>query len=402
MKKYHLLFIAIIIFQNQITMACGCTTDGSFLEVSTGAELIAIVEIQDYLSYEEMMGEDVPMSMSVKVKQVLKGTEPKNEIIIWGNNGFMCSPYLSLFEIGTTWAMSFKESPTEGHKNAKFEDYGISNCGEHFIKVEDGVVSGLINGGNSYQSMSILTLKKNLDIINREENKIDRNKCRFIQQLLQSGVDTIGVFEKYHINKIIRSLTFRTSFQMSIDEIFPSFYQYMKEANIRRQVFIYWKLQGKTYVKHIDNLFEYDAIIINESSFFDIFLNHNQWLVAERLHLPIQTKRKVSIKPKKHPVSNNNKQPVNLIDSQQTPTKTAYAIQSFQIFIDGFVFLRDFDTRLFEEEYNPKFYDKNRKMLTYEWLQTIEMETYSIAKKNEKVDNLFKLYKRSMLDESYL
>lgn len=396
MKKHHFLLIFIILFQTQVSFACGCTTDGSFLEVSTGAELIAVVEVENYLSFEEMMGEDVPMSMSVKIKNVLKGEESANEIVVWGNNGFMCSPYLSLFDVGTTWVMAFKAAPTEGHKDAKIEDYGISNCGENFLKVENSTVSGLINGGDSYQSMSISTLKKKLDIINREESRLDRDKCMFIKQLRQLGIDTIGVFENFQINNKLHKLMLRASLQMSIDEAFPAFYDYMKDANIYRQVFVYWKSGGKTYVKQIDNLFEYDAIAVSQSSFFDIYLNYKEWLVAERLHLPIKPKKKV-VKPadykKKKKVV---KQPVSFVIPHYEPSKPTYRIQSFQLFIDGSVFLRDFDTRLFDEHYNSKFYKKNCKMLTYEWLQTIEIETNNIAHKNEKCSKLFEYYKRSI------
>ncbi|MFK7950386.1 MAG: hypothetical protein AB8G11_22545 [Saprospiraceae bacterium] len=388
MKKYYLLLIAILFFQSQTSFACGCTTDGSFLEVSTEAELIAVVEVQDYLSYEEMMGEDVPMSMSVKIKYILKGEESANEIVVWGNNGFMCSPYLSLFDIGTTWVMSFKNAPTEGHKNANIEDYGISNCGENFMKVQNGTVSGLINGGNTYQSMSIATLKKNLDIINREESRIDRDKCLFIKELRQLGVDTIGVFENCQINNIIRKLTLKSSFQMSIDEQFPAFYDYMKEANIYRQVFVYWKVEGKTYVKQIDNLFEYEPVVTNESIFFDIYFNHSKWLIAERLHLP----KKVISNPLLESPEFAAKGVGNKVD-----TAPQYLLQSVQYFINGSVFLRDFDTRLFDESYNPKFYKKNQKMLTYDWLQTVENETTTIAIANEKSNNLFEQYKRSMV-----
>lgn len=396
MKKHHLLLVAIIFFQNQISFACGCTTDGSFLEVSTGAELIAVVEIKDYLTYEEMMGEDVPMSMSIKIKQVLKGNEPENEIIVWGNNGLMCSPYLSLFDIGTTWVMAFKTAPMEGHKNAEIEDYGISNCGENFLKVKGNIVSGLISGGNSYQSMSIPTLKKSLDIINRDEDRIDQDKCLFIQQLRQIGVDTIGVFENYQVNNTIRQLILKATFQMSIDEAFPAFYDYMNEANIYRQVFVYWKFQGKTYIKQIDNLFEYDAVVMSNSSFFDIYLDYNQWLVSERLHLPIKSKKTLVIKSNELVTQKGMKKKVNLVIPNHTASKSTYLLQSFQVFIGGSVFLRDFDTRLFDENYNPKFHKKNRKMLIYDWLQTIQNETQEVIIYNEKCSNLFEHYKRSI------
>ncbi len=374
MTKHCLLLLFFFLLQNQVSFACGCTTDGSFLEVSTGSKLIAVVEIQNYLTHEEMMGEDVPTSMSVRIKQVLKGKVLTDEIIIWGNNGFMCSPYLSIFEEGTTWVMSLKKSPMEAHQNAELHDYGISNCGENFLKVQQGSVSGLISGGNNYQSMSILTLKKKLDIINREESQIDNDKCLFIQQLRELGVDTIGVFENYQINNTIRSLNLKASFQMSIDDLFPAFYDYMQDANIYRQVFIYWQSDGKTRVKQIDNLFNYDGVTLQESSFFDHYFNYSEQLTQN----PMQLSNKHSTK-------------------DSTAFAPQYLLQSIQFFIDGSVVLRDFDTRLFNKNYNPKYYKQPQNVLTHNWLKIIKSEAETMAIKNEKCHNLFKLYKRSRM-----
>lgn len=390
MKKYYLLFILLLSFSFNEIRACGCTTDGPFLQVSIDAELIAVVEVQDYLSYEELMGEDVPMSMTLKIRKVLKGSETREEITVWGNNGLMCSPYLSLFEIGTKWVMAFKSSPTEGHMDAKAEDYGISNCGEHFMKVESGIVRGLIKGGDTYQSMSISTLKRNLDIINRNQSRIDKDKCRLIKNLQEQGIDTIGVFENYHINKIIRSLKLSATFQMVLDDDFPSFYEYMKGANITRQIFVYWQSDGIVYVKQIDDFFEHDAVEVSNETFFKTYYEYKQWLLPERLQ--IRSKVKTTNRKNKPIKEKKVKEKANLAKIEKVPE--AYVLQSFQLFIDGEVLLKDFDTRLFDKVYNKKMYKKNRKTLTYQWLLLMTKESEAIAEKNAQSHNLFKQYKQ--------
>jgi len=73
---------------------------------------------------------------------------------------------------------------------------------------------------------------------------------------------------------------------------------------------------------------------------------------------------------------------------------TAYQKQSIQFFVDGTVFMQDFDIRLFDETYNQKNYKKNRKSLTYSWLWSLENETNNIIVLNQKTELLFRQYKR--------
>jgi hypothetical protein len=385
-KSTLLFFIIFSCYQNQVT-ACGCNVERPFLQTSTDAALIAVVEIQDYISYDKMMGEDVPVSMSVKIKKVLKGFETRSEIIVWGNNGLMCSPYLSIFEVGSEWVMTFRNSPIEAYKNAKTSDYGLSNCGEHFMKLERGVIRGLIKNMKNYQSMTVATLKANLDIINREKGKIDIEKCRYIGQLYDLGVDTIGVFEAYQKDAILHKMELKTGLEMSIDDDFPKYYEYMKGASVNRQVFIYWQFKGKTYVKQIDNVFEYDAVEMNGFAFFDIYFEQENSLKSERLELPT---KKVISKPTNLKIGftgNSSKTSFQKVGYNLPPQKVqnppeAYLLQSIQIFINGEVFLRDFDTRLFDKTYNSKFYKQNRETLTYDFLNILTDETEILVKQN--------------------
>lgn len=391
---FIIMLTAIIFFPSKM-YACGCTTEGPFLQVAAGASLIAVVEIQEYLTYQELMGEDVPMSMTVKIKRILKGEETRETVTVWGNNGLMCRPYLSIFEEGSQWVMAFTENPEEGHEAGNSNDYGLSHCGEYFMKVENNVVNGLIKGGNSYQTMSIPTLKGHIDILNRMNNRIDADKGRFLKQLFQNHIDTIGVFENFFINKRVRSGQLRANASMILDDAYPDFHEYMQEATVNRQVFIYWKQNGNIYVKQIDNIFEHDAREATNSDFFDNYEIYGKWLRTERLLQPHQLakSKKRSLK-KQHKTSQKKKRKMQSILAKNALSTTAYQKQSIQFFIDGTVFMQDFDIRLFDETYNPKNYKKNRKSLTYSWLFTLEEEANSIVSLNQKTELLFRQYKR--------
>jgi hypothetical protein len=397
MYKFLLSIGLFLLWQNQ-GIACNCNVERPFLQTSTDAVLIAVVEIQDYLTYHEMTGENAPVSMSVKIKKVLKGVELQSEITVWGNNGLMCSPYLSIFEVGSEWVMAFREAPIEVYENAKKMDYGLSNCGEHFMKMEKGVIRGLIKSKDNYQSMTVPTLKANLDIINREKGKIDAEKCRYIGKLYDLGVDTIGVFEAYQKGAAIHNIALKTGFEMSIDEDFPKYYEYVKGASVNRQVFIYWQFNGKTYVKQIDDVFEYDAVEMNNASFFAIYFEQENWFKKERLELPLKNR---SAKPvyKKTENSKISKIPVqkvgyNLPLQKVQDSPESYLLQSIQLFTNGEVFLRDFDTRLFDKTYNPKFCKQNQATAIYDFLNILTDETEALVKQNEQSFKMFQQFKR--------
>ena len=187
----------------------------------------------------------------------------------------------------------------------------------------------------------------------------------------------------------------RASASMVLDEAYPDFHEYMQDATVNRQVFIYWKQNGNIYVKQIDNLFEHDAREAVDSDFFDNYEKYGQWLRSERLLQPHQlTESKKKSLKKQHKTSQKDKRKMQAILAKNALNSTAYQKQSIQFFVDGTVFMQDFDIRLFDETYNQKNYKKNRKSLTYSWLWSLENETNNIIVLNQKTELLFRQYKR--------
>jgi len=119
-------------------VACSCTWGGPFSKVALHKAVIILGEV---LSYHKN-------SMDVQVIEVIKGTEDRKTIRIWGDNGALCRPYVTHFPIGTTWLLAISALPTKtvdeqltsGSEEGFFsssgnKEYAISVCGEFWLKV---------------------------------------------------------------------------------------------------------------------------------------------------------------------------------------------------------------------------------------------------------------------------
>lgn len=410
MKYFYLKLLISLCFLLLYTIpakSCGCEVEAPFLKIAPATPLIVVVEIKDHLTFEYLEGEEVPMSMSVEIIRVLKGIETRTEITVWGNNGLMCRPYLSIFDIGSKWVMAFGENPTDGHERALSSDYAISDCGEYFLEVRNGVATGFIDE-LQHQQTTIRNLAYKLNMIHRQEGRIDELKCTFIKDLHFSKIDTIAVFETYKINDKPHTFNMKANAIMVTDNLYGSFYGFMKQSKIYRQVFIYWQSNGTTFVKQIDNYMGHEVQRVDDTDFFDIYLSYKKPFSKEKLHLPNRNKKakKRSKKSKRHEKPNQKTQTyyakidgnvkgVGMIEAQPTYTK-----HSLQFFMSDHVFLREYDSRLFEKSYNRKHYKKNKKSLAYIFLEILKEETDDVALENEKSRNLFKRYKRLLVSET--
>ena len=121
----------------QWAFACSCMWAGTFSRVAFGKELIVLGEVMDH--YKN--------SMEVKVVEVIRGTEERKTIRIWGDNGALCRPYVSGFPIGTRWLFAAFPLPeprvgdggssfSEGfHSRPGNRQYAISVCGDFWLEV---------------------------------------------------------------------------------------------------------------------------------------------------------------------------------------------------------------------------------------------------------------------------
>jgi hypothetical protein len=121
----------LLISFNSFACDCNCEGDCSFSVISNRNDLVAIVKVieySDFLNYKiDGYDKKMPFSMTVEIIKKYKGTESKNRIKIWGDNGILCRPYISNFEVGKYYLISplrLENDSDEGNKG----DYDFFAC----------------------------------------------------------------------------------------------------------------------------------------------------------------------------------------------------------------------------------------------------------------------------------
>jgi hypothetical protein len=153
--------------------ACSCSGMPPFYEVAPATSTVALIKVVKYLSFKNIYNVSTPMSMEVEVLSVLKGVEQRKRLIIWGDNGMLCRPYLNTFKEGAQYVMAlYKGNPGRGHQNEKETDYFISSCGSYWLQYDEKtkMVRGDIS--EKIQETSIqkleMHMKEAADIIDHE------------------------------------------------------------------------------------------------------------------------------------------------------------------------------------------------------------------------------------------
>ena len=146
--KNTLLVVILLFGLQERSFSCSCVWGGSFLKVSNDTSLVdivAVVKVKRHLNLKGRYDRKTPMSMEVEVVEVLRGTERRRTIEIWGDNGMMCRSYISEFPEGTTWILALRHgSETWGHRGETKSNYAISGCGEYSLELKRKRVIGLI------------------------------------------------------------------------------------------------------------------------------------------------------------------------------------------------------------------------------------------------------------------
>ena len=140
MKKLKTILTIFILAIVQTILACDCDSKGAFLKVAPATKLVALVKVTKYLTFEDIYEVKTPMSMEVEIIDIYKGEETRKTVIVWGDIGNLCRPYLSEFKEGQYYVIAF-EGGSDGskgfaHSNEKTTDYAISNCGEYWLSVD--------------------------------------------------------------------------------------------------------------------------------------------------------------------------------------------------------------------------------------------------------------------------
>ena len=162
MKK---LFVILLLFFQGQAFACSCAVDPPFIEAVAGSKVIALVKVTRFLTFKNIYEKSTPMSMEVEIISLLQGEEKRKTVIIWGDPGNLCRPYLSVFTPGEKYVIALREGqPGRGHKNEKATDYCISICGENWLPFNEKTQSTTGRIINPYEvaTMSFEELREKL------------------------------------------------------------------------------------------------------------------------------------------------------------------------------------------------------------------------------------------------
>lgn len=165
MKKTLYILFCLLIFSTNYTNACDCYYFGGFAYSNQLSDLVVHGKVIEYDCIGTHGAPDNPYSMKFEIIEKYRGIESRDTIIIWGDYGADCRPYISHFKPNTEWILALYN-----HKSKNGNDYEISNCGEFFIPVKNDMAFGRIFGRD------LSTQEKNyeLSIIKETVNSFEK------------------------------------------------------------------------------------------------------------------------------------------------------------------------------------------------------------------------------------
>jgi len=119
-------------FQN---IACTCDYRGYFLEVAPTTKLVALVRVIGYPFFRNLLYHH-KVAMEVELIEIYQGMESEATIIVWGDSGVMCRPYISQFTPGQYYLIGLYPGSKHSFYFENENDYYISSCGEFWLRVQ--------------------------------------------------------------------------------------------------------------------------------------------------------------------------------------------------------------------------------------------------------------------------
>jgi Secretion system C-terminal sorting domain len=148
MKKITLLF-SVLFGLHQLGFSCDCISYGkTFCDIALSIkedQIIARIQIE---SREGLGGQ-------ARILQLYKGTEEQEVIQIWGGNGGDCiQGFGRVGEILIVILGRFNQV-NKFKPLIKIGDYSMgTDCGNTTLRVENGMISGLLTAKNTYEKMA--------------------------------------------------------------------------------------------------------------------------------------------------------------------------------------------------------------------------------------------------------
>ncbi len=121
--------------------ACDCYYFGGFAYSNQLSDLVVYGRVIEYDCIGTYSAPNNPYSMKFEIIEKFRGIESRDTIVIWGDYGADCRPYISHFKPNTEWVLGL-----DNYKSKNGNDYEISNCGEFFVPIENCKAIGRIFG----------------------------------------------------------------------------------------------------------------------------------------------------------------------------------------------------------------------------------------------------------------
>lgn len=193
MHKAIIICVFLLLSNPQRIFACSCGEWHSFFYKLDLNDVVASIKVEKYLTYAEIYNSPVPMSMQIIVDELFIGETQSDTLTVWGDNGFMCAPYLSKFPEGSSWFFSLyrlKVSNSYFLPDAKAGDYIIGGCADSYLKIIGENVVGYIFEQPNIKTVPVQTypLSKMLARLRQSPTNVSE---------INTGIDEFALQQNY-------------------------------------------------------------------------------------------------------------------------------------------------------------------------------------------------------------
>jgi hypothetical protein len=138
-----IMILIVYLFLSESAFACTCINPPTYCETMQS-------ETSDLLIVGYKIT-DIYHGMSIKIVQVLEGTETRDTITVWGDNGMLCRHSSASFSLYDTIVFALHNCDLYGNwaggSYEQTDHYQISNCGVYYLDYFNGQVIGSIANG---------------------------------------------------------------------------------------------------------------------------------------------------------------------------------------------------------------------------------------------------------------
>jgi hypothetical protein len=189
MKRLTTILILFFLTLTSLTFACDCESQGDFLSVAPKSKLVALVKVNSYSTFKDIYDRPTPMSMEVEIVKVYHGQEIRKTVTVWGDNGNLCRPYLSIFKTENYYVIAFEQDSKENPL-----EYAISNCGDFWLNAdyEKKIATGPVS-----EKQNEVAFTELMKFFNGDKTKLLTPED--FQEIFQLALDLPAMQQYFHI-----------------------------------------------------------------------------------------------------------------------------------------------------------------------------------------------------------